>query len=563
MGTVVGLFETRDQAVKAVESLKAAGFPAEDMSIVMRDREASADVAEEAGVGDAAAAGAMGGGLLGGIAGLVLGAGALAIPGIGPIIAAGPIAAALTGGALGAAAGGIVGALTEVGVPEDEVEHYQAGVERGGVLLSVKVPAGRESEARSLLTSTGLHDIKHHQKLWKKDPDYRYDAASLASTPTADTSKPKAKAAPKAATTKGDKTMATTNKHEDTKATVSTATGGAAGALAGAGVGAAVGGPVGAAVGAGIGAVAGSAAGGAAGYASHEADFRSEWESSSARGKHRWEEVSPAYRYGWESYERPEYRDKSWSQVGSELKKSWTGSTAWEETEPYVKSAWERRAKHQVASGNEAVIPVVEEELKVGKRTVEKGGVQVKTSVVETPVETDVSLHEEHVKVKRRAVDRPVTGADAAAFQEGTIELKETVEEAVVAKSARVVEEIVLSKEGSDRTQTVRDKVRKTDVDVQEIDTPATVTHETYETFSPQFEKHHKSHYAKGGSTYSEYTPAYRFGHTLGTDERYRTGTWATVEPEARRHWETKNEGTWEEFKDAVHHAWDKARGKA
>ena len=555
MGTVVGLFETRDQAVSAVEALKGAGFSAEDMSIVMRDREASAEVAEEAGVGDAAAAGAVGGGLLGGIAGLILGAGALAIPGIGPIIAAGPIAAALTGGALGAAAGGIVGALTEVGVPEEEVEHYQSGVERGGVLLSVKVPDGREPEARSLLASTGLHDIKHHQKLWKKDPDFRYDNTVSHATTTS------AKAAPKSGATKGETKMATTNKHEDTKATVSTATGGAGGALAGAAVGAAVGGPVGAAVGAGIGAVAGSAAGGAAGYASHEADFRSEFESGSAHGKHKWEDVSPAYRYGWESYDRPEYRSKSWTEVGPELKKSYTGTTSWAESEPYIKTAWEKRAQHTVSAGGEAVIPVIEEELKVGKRQVEKGGVKVTTSVVETPIKEDVTLHEEHVTVKRKAVDRPVTGADVA-FKEGTIELKETAEEVVIAKTARVVEEVSLGKQGSDRTQTVRDTVRKTDVNVEEVSTPTVVTHESYETFSPQFEKHHKSTFAKSGSTYGEYTPAYKFGHTLATDARYRTGDWTTVEADARKHWETKNPGTWEEFKDAVHHAWDKARGK-
>jgi uncharacterized protein (TIGR02271 family) len=555
MGTVVGLFETRDQAVKAVESLKQAGFSTQDVSIVMRDKATSAEVADEAGVSDGAAAGALGGGLLGGIAGLVLGAGALMIPGIGPIVAAGPIAAALTGTALGAAAGGIVGALTEAGIPEDEVEHYQSGVERGGVLLTANVPDGRESEARSLLSAAGPHDLKHHQNLWKKNPDFRYDDSHTDTKTT--------KSAPKSGANKGGTKVASTSKHEDSKATASTAAGGAAGALAGAGVGAAVGGPVGAAVGAGVGAVTGSAAGGAAGYASHEADFRSEWESSPNRGSHSWEDVSPAYHYGWDSYDRPEYRSKSWSQVSGDLKKGWTGSTSWAETEPYIKSAWERRASQKVAAGGESVIPVVEEELKVGKRQVEKGGVKVTTSVVETPVQEHVDLHEEHVKVKRRAVDRPVTGADTAAFREGTIELKETAEEAVVGKTSRVVEEVVLSKEGSDRTQTVSDTVRRTDVDVQQVDTPAVVTNESFETFSPQFEKHHKSHYAKAGSTFAEYTPAYRFGHTLASDARYRTGDWATVEPEARKHWESKNAGTWEEFKDAVHHAWDKARGKA
>ncbi len=368
--------------------------------------------------------------------------------------------------------------------------------------------------------------------------------------------------------------MANSNKHDDKKATVSTAGGGAAGALAGAGIGAAVGGPVGAAVGAGIGAVTGSAAGGAIGYASHEADFRKDFESSGTSKSHTWETVSPAYQYGYDSFDHPEYQGKSYSQVSSHLKKGWSGQGEYSAFEPYVKKAYEHRATSHTAMGAGAtaakattaasgsVIPVVEEELQVGKRKVETGGVKVKTSVTETPVETDVSLHKETVKVQRRAVDRPLTDADAA-FREGTIELKETAEQAVVNKRARVIEEIVLSKEGSDTTHKVKDKVRKTNVDVENVETPAVVTHESFESFKPTFEKHHKSKYASTGTTLEEFTPAYRFGHSLGTDTRYNAGNWATVEPEARQHWEAKNEGTWEEFKEAVHHAWDQARGKA
>ena len=561
MGTVVGLFESRAQAVEAVAALKKARFPADDMSIVMRDSGQAADVAVDAGItessGDAAATGAIGGGLLGGLAGLVLGAGALAIPGIGPIIAAGPIAAMLTGGALGAATGGIVGALTEAGVPEEEATHYQSGVERGGILLSVKVPDGREAEAREVLEHTGPHDIDYHRSKWEKDPEYRYDIEAA----------PVAAASSKAKSSKGATKMATgTGKHEDTKATVSTATGGTAGALAGAGIGAVVGGPVGAAVGAGIGAVTGSAAGGAIGYEAHEPALRSEYESS-LKGKkgtaaHSWDEVSPAYKYAWESYDRPEYQGKSYSDVSTHLKKGWTGSGSYDDYEPHIKGAWEKRASQTIAEGEEAVLPVVEEELQVGKKKVEKGAVRVKTTVTETPVEADVHLHEERVEVKRRPVNRAVTGADVAAFQEGTIELKESAEEVVVTKKSRVVEEVVVGKKGSDKTQTVKDTVRKTDVEVENVATAPVVTEGGFETFRPTFEKHHKSHYAKAGAAFAAYSPAYEFGHTLAGDSRYATGEWTTIEPQARKTWEAKHKGTWEEFKDAIHHAWDKARAK-
>ncbi len=122
-------------------------------------------------------------------------------------------------------------------------------------------------------------------------------------------------------------------------------------------------------------------------------------------------------------------------------------------------------------AGTEERIPVVEEQLRVGKREVERGGVRVRSYVTEKPVHEQVSLHEEHAVVERRPVDQPLsasglTGGDL--FQERTIEVTERAEEAVVAKEARVVEEVVVRKEGSDRTETIDDTVRRTDVDVDD-----------------------------------------------------------------------------------------------
>ena len=115
-------------------------------------------------------------------------------------------------------------------------------------------------------------------------------------------------------------------------------------------------------------------------------------------------------------------------------------------------------------------IPVVEEQLVVGKRAVERGGARIHTFVTERPVEESVSLHEERVSVERRPVDRAATDAD---FQTKDITMTETSEEAVVGKTARVVEEVVVGKTATDRTETVRDTVRKTDVEVEDIDTNA------------------------------------------------------------------------------------------
>jgi len=118
--------------------------------------------------------------------------------------------------------------------------------------------------------------------------------------------------------------------------------------------------------------------------------------------------------------------------------------------------------------GNVA-IPVVEEELQVGKREVRRGGVRVYSHVTERPVEETVNLREEHVHVQRSAVNRPASEADFQAFKEGTIELTETAEEPVVSKQARVVEEVVVGKDVTERTETVRDSVRRKDVEVEEV----------------------------------------------------------------------------------------------
>jgi uncharacterized protein (TIGR02271 family) len=119
------------------------------------------------------------------------------------------------------------------------------------------------------------------------------------------------------------------------------------------------------------------------------------------------------------------------------------------------------------STGREEVIPLAEEQLRVGKREVSHGRVRVRSYVVETPVNEQVNLRQEHVEIERRPVDRPVTGADNL-FRERTIESEERAEEAVVAKEARVKEEIVVKKDVDQRTETVSDKVRRTEVEVED-----------------------------------------------------------------------------------------------
>lgn len=113
-------------------------------------------------------------------------------------------------------------------------------------------------------------------------------------------------------------------------------------------------------------------------------------------------------------------------------------------------------------------IPLAEEHLRVGKRQVNEGRVRVRSYVVETPVEEQVSLREENVSVARRPVDRPAETTDDALFRERTIEAEEVSEEAVVAKEARVKEELAVKKDVGEHTETIKDTVRHTEVDVED-----------------------------------------------------------------------------------------------
>ena len=127
----------------------------------------------------------------------------------------------------------------------------------------------------------------------------------------------------------------------------------------------------------------------------------------------------------------------------------------------------------------ERVIPVVEEDLVVGKRTVERGGVRVFTRLVETPVEEQVSLREERATFERHAVNRPISEAELSSLQDQAIEIREMGEEPVVAKTARVVEEVHVGKDATERTEQIRDSVRKTQVEVDQIAADSTTTDAT------------------------------------------------------------------------------------
>ncbi len=309
MRLITHTYDTYDEAVRAVTALEASGVPHEDISLVSGDEErAVAPTLDAAPVdhGAAAGTGASIGTVLGGGAGLLAGIGALAIPGIGPLVAAGWLIAAVTGAGVGAAAGGLVGSLTGAGVTEADAKTYADHVGRGGTLVTVRASTEMESDVEYVLEHG---KVKTHEF-----------AAPLTSAPAVDM------------------------------------------------MGTAPVAPVGAA-----------------------AD----------------------------------------------------------------------------------TIKVLKEDLVVGKREVEAGAIKVTSRVVERPVTEQVSLHEERVTIERRPVSYALSGAAAEAFRERTLSATARSEEAVVGKDVRVVEEIGLNKQATDRVETVHDTVRETKVDIDEL--PGTV----------------------------------------------------------------------------------------
>jgi Heat induced stress protein YflT domain len=159
---VYGIYANRAGAENAVDRLLAAGFRNEDISVLMQDNTGTKDFAheKETKAPEGTTTGVVAGGAIGGTLGLLAGIGALAIPGLGPFIAAGPIMGTLAGLGSGGFVGGIIGALVGMGIPEYEAKRYQGRIKEGGILLSVHCDNSEwVRKAKDLLKETGADDI--------------------------------------------------------------------------------------------------------------------------------------------------------------------------------------------------------------------------------------------------------------------------------------------------------------------------------------------------------------------------------------------------------------------
>lgn len=360
--TITAMFDSYTDAREAVTRLEAAGISHDQISIVSNDESHKEyhDHDDATGTGTGATLGS----LLGGGAGLLAGLGLLAIPGLGPVVAAGWLASTALGAGLGAAAGGLVGALTDAGVDEADAHAYAEGIKRGGTLVTVRADGTMAEKAEDILDDEGTIDMDERTASWRNEGwtgSYRGNDGMTGSSAMGSSG--------------SGYTGSTTS-----------------------GVGDAIGN-------------AASAVGGAV--------------SSAAA-----------------SLTGTDHRDTMRRDTTSAM-----GATT--------------------RSGDDEVIPVVEEKLNIGKREVSGGRVRVRSYVTETPVSEQVTLRQEHVDVSRRSVDRPVTDADRV-FKDRTIEAEARSEEAVIAKEARVVEEVAINKTADQETRTVSDTVRRTEVEVED-----------------------------------------------------------------------------------------------
>jgi uncharacterized protein (TIGR02271 family) len=203
-------------------------------------------------------------------------------------------------------------------------------------------------------------------------------------------------------------------------------------------------------------------------------------------------------------------------------------------------------------------IPVVDEQIKIGKRSVRRGGVRVYSHIVDQPVEQRITLRGERVRVERRPVDRTASEAELSGLRDQSFEVTETVEEPVVEKVLRVKEEVIVGKETTEKEQTVHETVRHSDVRVEQLGTEG-----ANNDYEQDFRADWNRNYVSAGGDYMAYAPSYQYGYQSASDPRYRGRSWSEAEPDLRKQYEAKYPGSgWEKMKNAVRYGWEKVTGR-
>lgn len=309
MKTVVALFDNFADARAAVQDLVDDGFDRSHISLVAGDREGTYATALKQPVdkGDATATGAATGAVLGGIGGILVGLGALAIPGIGPVIAAGPLIAGLVGAGVGATVGGLMGALVDAGLPEEHAGYYAEGVRRGGTLVSVESSDAEVNRVIDILDRHDPVDINKRVSTWRQGGWTGFD-------PNADvTTRPAASRHEEYAREPG--ASATMNPASENLHTTRSST-----------------------------SAWGTSAQNQGSVDSYDADFRNHYQSHFANTGFGYEQYQPAYRYGYTLANDPRFRGSDWADIEPDARIFWTthyADSPWEQFKDAVRHGWQ------------------------------------------------------------------------------------------------------------------------------------------------------------------------------------------------------------------------------
>jgi hypothetical protein len=335
--TIVALYDTVQAAERAVRDLRGAGVPDRDISLVAADAQGEYarglkpddSSATEKGIGLGAA--------LGGLGGLLVGLGALTIPGIGPVVAAGPLATAISalvgagaGALAGGAAGGLLGALVDAGLPKEQAEFYAEGVRRGGTLLAVSVPNERVDQARAILERHDPVDVEERAANWRQQGWTGYD-------PNAGPYTGERMAA-------GAAGMGAHSMREEPMGAQRMSTQSSQSMEAGAGQGSAAVYSQGQEAGSSERARQQPDRVAASDYERYAPAFRGHYQTNLAQSGFQYEHFEPAYQYGLTLGNYEPYRGLDWMQIEGEARHAWEerNPNTWDRIRDAVRYGWER-----------------------------------------------------------------------------------------------------------------------------------------------------------------------------------------------------------------------------
>ncbi|MCC7207982.1 MAG: hypothetical protein IT323_11795 [Anaerolineae bacterium] len=338
--TVVGLFEQSRDAHRAVSALLDAGYSRESISLLASDASneysrylnRSGDVATEAGDDVTAGEGAGFGAVVGALTGVLVGLTSLAIPGIGPVLAAGPLVGALTGGTVGAVAGaatgGLVAGLIKTGVPESEAERYASAIQEGGMLLVVEAPDDRAAFAYDIMREYGAHDGGSNRPM----ADASTDMQVAGQTPTLDDTQQRAAVDAELRSDGATASEPVATENQSASPTVRDANSADMGYAA----------------------ASTASSDGFESFESLDGRYREHFSETFKTLGRRYDQYSPAYRYGYDLAANPRFTDADWSDVETEARRRWeeyNPTFPWDEYADAVRYAWDM-TRERLRSGS-------------------------------------------------------------------------------------------------------------------------------------------------------------------------------------------------------------------